>query len=359
MATTNYVKELLKTNPDWINFLEEKNIVVKLDGNYAVLKYDMINCDFTDPYVRECRGLIVDRISHEVICRAFDKFGNYGESYADEIDWASARVQEKIDGSIMKLWFNKRENRWIVSTNNCYDAYEAENAYGMNFGSEFTGALAEQVLDLDEWVDTLDKDCTYIFELVSPHNKIVVPYSERKVYHIGTRRVTDAKELNVDIGVEKPKEYALDSLESCIKAASEFNDLNHEGFVVVDKNWNRVKVKSPLYVAAHHIASNNVFTLKMAVDLVLTGEDGEYLTYFPEHKTEIDNVKKTMENEKFSIYKTIESLRLMQKINPLTRKEFALKFKNHKYFSFLIRGVFDNITEPVITKNYWKKYFDI
>lgn len=358
MATTNYVRELLD-NPNWIKFLEEKNITVKLHGRYAVLKYDMIKCDFTDPYVRECRGLIVDKFARKIVCRAFDKFGNYGESYADEIDWASARVQEKIDGSIMKLWFNKNDGRWIVSTNNCYDAYEVENAYGMNFGSEFTGALAEQVLDLDEWVDTLDKDCTYIFELVSPRNKIVVPYSERKVYHIGTRRMTDAKELNVNIGVEKPKEYALDSLESCIKAASEFEDLDHEGFVVVDKNWNRVKVKSPLYVAAHHLASNNGYTRKVGVKLMLAGEVEEYLTYFPEHADELEAIKAEMEAEKEAIRAGIKDALNDLETNNLSRKDFAIKYKADKHFPFYIKAAFYGELEPNISDTYWKRYFDI
>jgi hypothetical protein len=361
MATTNYVRELIETNTNWISFLKSKNIIVKEYDDYVVLKYDMINCDFSDPYVRECRGLIVDLITKEVVCRAFDKFGNYGESYADDIDWNSAVVQEKIDGSIMKVWFNVRANKWIISTNNSYNADETYNGYDMCFGAAFREALTKQTgMEPTVYFDKfLVKGNTYIFELVSPDNKIVIPYDETKIYHIGTRNMETGKEFDTYIGIEKPKEYPLNSLEECIKAASAFKDLDHEGFVVVDKNWNRVKVKSPLYVAAHHVASNSVFTLKMAVDLVLTGEDGEYLTYFPEHKVEIDNVKKIIENETFSIYKTIESARLMQKINPLTRKEFALKFKNHKYFSFLIKGVFDNITEPVIAKNYWKKYFDI
>jgi hypothetical protein len=52
-----------------------------------------------EPIVRESRGVILDEADDwRVVARAFDKFFNYGESGADEIDWGTARVQEKVDG---------------------------------------------------------------------------------------------------------------------------------------------------------------------------------------------------------------------------------------------------------------------
>jgi hypothetical protein len=52
--------------------------------------------------------------------------------------------------------------------------------------------------------------------------------------------------------------------------------------VVVDSRWRRVKVKSPLYVAIHHIL-NNISSEKRIIDLIVSGEDAEVASYFPEY----------------------------------------------------------------------------
>jgi len=54
----------------------------------------------------------------------FNKFFNFGEEYADNIDWESAHVLEKVDGSLIKVYFHN--GAWCVGTNNTIDANDAE-----------------------------------------------------------------------------------------------------------------------------------------------------------------------------------------------------------------------------------------
>ncbi|MDO5134307.1 MAG: hypothetical protein Q4D81_15210, partial [Eubacteriales bacterium] len=60
---------------------------------------------------------------------------------------------------------------------------------------------------------------------------------------------------------------------SCLKAAEKLNDtegdVKAEGFVVVDRNWHRIKVKSPEYMAAHHFLNNRRITKSNALTLLL------------------------------------------------------------------------------------------
>ena len=58
------------------------NIAIKDDGDFILLKYSQIDSDFNEEIVRECRGLIIDK-NLVPVCVPFYKFGNYGESYAD------------------------------------------------------------------------------------------------------------------------------------------------------------------------------------------------------------------------------------------------------------------------------------
>ena len=99
-------------HPDtWQIDLEAKNIRVKQQGDLAIFNYRP-GADFNDEIVREARGIIIDIKNLSVVCYPFTKFGNYYESYADDIDWSTAQVQEKIDGSIVKLYhYNLRRYR--------------------------------------------------------------------------------------------------------------------------------------------------------------------------------------------------------------------------------------------------------
>lgn len=261
--------ELIKTNKDWRDIVKSKGIRIKESGNLCIFNYEM-GVDFSDPIVQESRGIIINTESVELVCWPFRKFCNYGESSADEIDWSTARVQEKIDGSIVKLWFNKYTKQWQWSTNSVIDAFEAKSDSGISFGD-----LIKKADDYDDIkFDELDNFTTYIFELVSPYTQVVVEYPYTRLYHIGTRNNITGEEYVCDIGMPKPNEYPLHSLEDCIKAAEKLNvglgyKVEKEGFVVVDANWHRVKVKSPDYLILHHTLTRKTIAKREAIKTII------------------------------------------------------------------------------------------
>ena len=268
-------EELLSTYPYFITVKKSEPLAI---FNYNLLASEIVEdeeteeterftCDFSLPEVQEARGIIINYQTLEVVCWPFRKFGNYGESYADEIDWQTARVQEKVDGSIMKLWYDKLNGHWQISSNKLIDASEATTTGGYSLLKLFKKAANTQKLDFD----ILNKDYTYIFELVSPLNRVVIKYSEIEIYHIGTRNNLTGEELVEDIGIKKPKAYPLTSLKDCIDAAAALNkdcdkfDLLNEGFVVVDGNWNRIKIKSPDYVLIHHALNGGILSRRKSL----------------------------------------------------------------------------------------------
>ncbi len=254
---------------------EDYFIKVKRDGAYAIFVYDL-GCDFSLPLVQEARGIIIDVETREVVCWPFRKFGNHNESYADKIDWSTARVLEKVDGSIIKLWYDKRAGAWQFSTNGTVRAEQATiDAYpGVRFGDIIK--RADNYADIK--TDTLDKDKTYIFELVSPETKVVINYGTTTLYHIGTRHNVTGVETEEDIGIKKPASYPLLSLADCLKAATVLNksadggreEIEREGFVVVDREWHRVKIKSPDYLVQHRLASITAPSKRDCLTLLLT-----------------------------------------------------------------------------------------
>ena len=91
-----------------------------------MFKYNQIESDFEYQLVREARGIILREKVWKVVCRPFDKFFNYGEQFSDVrlIDWEHVYVQQKVDGSLIKIWYDF--GRWHISTNGSIDAFKAE-----------------------------------------------------------------------------------------------------------------------------------------------------------------------------------------------------------------------------------------
>ena len=177
--------------------------------------------------------------------------------------------------------------------------------------------------------DRLDPNYTYLMELCSRYNTIVVPYNEPKLFHIGTRNNITCEEVEVDIGIEKPKQYMLSSLDDCIAMAATF-DFTKEGFVVVDKNYHRVKVKSEDYVRVHRLANNGSITLERAIDLIRINELEEFLVYCPQYTDFINDVRHRFNKFYSDIYFNV-NMALIEKMDCETRKDFAAVAKTFKY----------------------------
>lgn len=276
MNNNSKLCQFISENENWRDILKtEYGISVKEEYPLAIFNYG-IDSDFHNPLVQEARGIIIDIDHLEVVCWPFRKFGNCNESYADEIDWNTARVQDKIDGSIIKMWWNEITNEWQFSTNSMISAKGAV-ANTLTKKTFYDLILsADNYSSLKSSIPALSKDFTFIFELVSPETQVVIKYPDAHLYHIGTRNNINGQEIISETGIEKPKEYPLKSLNDCINAALELNkadggkvnSVKKEGFVVVDGNWNRIKIKSPDYLMLHHMASNSNFSKERIVDMI-------------------------------------------------------------------------------------------
>lgn len=273
MNAYSLICRLIGEKPEeWKKILEEKRIRVKEDNGLCIMNY-LPGSDFSDPVVQEARGIIIDAANADVVCWPFRKFGNWFETYADEIDWKSAVVQEKIDGSIIKLYFWNGEWRW--ATNSMIDAGEAS--------AETTGKkFSDMIRAADNYADIpfsdLDKDRTYIFELVSPETMIVIEYPYTRLFHTGTRSRMTGKEYDEDIGIVKPKVFGggkgLEEYTEYVRTLNrDGTNPEYEGFVVVDKNWNRVKIKSPEYLAMHKLINNGNMSENRIVKAVFEKDD--------------------------------------------------------------------------------------
>ena len=372
MSYNTKLGQFCAEHEDWQQLLSQDpyNLMIKFDGIFVMFNYNQLSSDFNNPIVREARGIIFAVGEWDApVCHSFDKFGNYGEEYVPDIDWSTITVSEKIDGSIMRLWNFGGE--WVVSTNGNIFANRSpiddvrknnfEQVFWEGVEKHFTCSKTFLNPRLAGWLATLDPGYTYIFELVSPYNRVVIPYEETDVYFLGARHnisnnewgctEEDAKMLGVEM-FPRPKLFPMTTLDEIVRTATEL-PWDEEGYVCYDANFNRCKIKSPSYIIAHYARNNNVITRRHLIEVILRGEDDEFLIYAEDYKDILLEVKSLMKSYVDSIGGIGEFARGLRKLD----RKRAARIISH----------FDKIARPIMFANYeqdvsgedWVKNWDV
>ena len=375
------IQWFIEQHSDWEKLLSEKPYCLHITKdnfngkNLVMFKYDQIESDMSLPIVQECRGLILDFDTNEIVSFPFKKFFNAGETNAAEIDWSSCWVGEKIDGSITKVV--KIGDKLLWSTNGVPNAFNAPLAEQIGCTAKSFGDLMliglknafdeylKKALDnhwcIDKWFDSpeewfkslLQEGYTYIFELTSPFSKVVVQFHDTKLNFLGCRNNETFEETyftdhDLKNYFNTPKVFPLTSLDEC-KKATEAMGPDQEGFVVCDKNFNRIKVKSILYVSLAHMRNNGVLSYERGIEIVRGNELGEVLTYFPEFKPHLEKIKNAYDSLIASLN---ESWLAYNQLDPFiieTRKDKAIwiqkNFKVPAVGFMLIDGKVESVAD--------------
>lgn len=363
-----YLLDFIKTHENWEELLAKDpyNLKIQRDGKYIMFKYNQLCSDFNLPEVREARGIIFRESDWKCVCHAFDKFGNYGESYCPEIDWSTASVQEKVDGSLIKVWF---DDTWHISTNGTIDAFKAPLACAdkeiASYGDLFLYCLNtnKHPFSFKSFTSFLDEEYCYMFEMVSPYNRVVIEYNEPKLYYLGCRNLdlhfeesyTEFNPFENALGclIDTPKTYPLHTLKEVQDAANAL-PWNEEGYVVCSANFNRVKIKSPEYVLAHHGRTNGNVSNSRLLEIILNNEVDEFIIYASEYADKINNLIAAMET--FKTHVKLEIIKLSP-ANYSSRKEYAEAVKKYpahmQYFLFRYENVDEEFKKINISG--WKK----
>ncbi|CAF5030569.1 unnamed protein product, partial [Rotaria socialis] len=116
-------------------------------------------------------------------------------------------------GTFFKVYYF--ENEWHVSSNSRIDIKQFREKYarcGKTNKQLWQEAAKEAGLDYSK----LDKRFAYFFERVHPDYKIVIQYDKPMLYHLGTRDMLTLDELDIDIGVSKPRSFQFLDLNECL-----------------------------------------------------------------------------------------------------------------------------------------------
>lgn len=342
------IQRLIKENPDkWENILTSPPYCLKIDRDYGYIlfKYDQHKSDLSLPEVQEARGIIFKEETMELKCYPLKKIFDMGEKNAAHIDWTNVTVEEKIDGSFIEVWYD--DKIWHISTNEKIDAFKCLLPNNELKEHKSLGHLFISVFNTFLFPD-LDKTYCYMFEVVSPENKIVVPYKYARVFLLGARDMTTLQEKEVWLGVKKPKWEYYENVDG-EKLRKEILDrvskmaIEQEGYIIKDRYFNRVKIKSPEYVKAHYLKGEGELTTKRILGLLRENKKDEFLAYFPEYKNKFQEIERKLKTykEDMHIYKQ-EILKWRDKWN-LDRKTVSANIlAKRKLESVFCFAIYDN-----------------
>lgn len=276
--------------------IEKFSLNIKTYSDKILLKYSQIESPMQYEEVQECRGLILTLDGLNVISYPFKKFFNHGEVNAANIDFNTAICLDKIDGTFINIYHHN--GKWNISTTGMAEAEgQVSDMVNYTFSDLFKDTVTKSLgISFDEFTDRLSDRVSYFFELTIPYNIVVTNHSESKITLTGGRDNITLSEIPYDdlmwvsdkIGVPlvgfRPYTEISSMVESFEKETFEF-----EGYVIVDRNFNRLKVKNPKYVSAHHTRSRTASHHIM--DVIKNNEIDEYASIFKERSDELYRLK--------------------------------------------------------------------
>lgn len=288
--------------------------------------------------IMQCRGLICD-LNGKIVARPFEKFFNI-EEYNYPLPDEEFEIYEKLDGSLGILYFF--EGVPCIASRGSFDSPQAIKASSM---------LHEQYKSS---VPKLNKEKTYLFEIIYPGNKFVVDY--KKESSLTLLAVIDTKtgieenlEQYKDIGFPIITKFKPNKLEELKK----LNLPDKEGFVVKFINGLRLKIKFENYLERHAVISkiSNVSIWQMlyenkSFEQILENAPDELYAWITEQRNAFLNEYKNIESVALRDYKSI-----VESNDLNDRKKIARLISNTNYPK-LVFAKLDN-------KNYHEKIWKI
>ena len=365
-----YVNDLIafiKANADWREKLLDKpfslkNIVgVPYHKDWYMFNYNLFESDLSNRVVKSCRGTILeispDRSVVKVVCLPYYKFFNYADVNGDTINWNTAKVRNKADGQLIKMFKYKGQNYWCtngspnVETPLDYTDEKIHNYKELLFEAIRKDLKQPTVAawsddngnfyckDID-WVNKVPDGWTLMFELTSPYNRIIVEYKEIKLWFHGARDENgiehDPEEIAERFGIpyEIPKQFDFKNFDQAFEAIKNWKGLENEGLVVCDADFHRVKVKCDDYLKVKFI--RDVSTPK-GIFWIVISEEYDDLASHPE-------IQELAEKQKDELLEVMNKFRKLHKEITDARS----RFEDQKSYAFWV-----NKEHPSLSRFYF------
>ena len=322
----NYQFPLIRNISDVLPAIEGRDefVVAEKDG-YTVINYNVMMADTFDCNIRrECRGIIFDTESGEILRRPFHKFFNVNEREETQdhvVDLSQSHaILEKLDGSMIAPFSVDRKIIWGTKMGATDVAKPVE---------EF---VARNPIYADFALGCLSGGLTPIFEWCSRKQRIVLDYKEDQLILTGIRENESGEYWTHQEMLEHAEFYRIPVVrafepQTDMKAFLEYvRDLEDlEGFVVRFDDGHMLKLKCHWYLQIHK-AKEAILQDRNIVELILDEKLDDVKAHLPEEdRFELGCFEHLFNVEVASACMTIERILEGIATDGVDRKTFALE----------------------------------
>jgi hypothetical protein len=262
-----------------------------------------------DELTLAARTLVTETTTGTIVSRSFSKFFNFHEphAYKPTGEEYAFSIEEKVDGSIISLFWYREA--WMMISRSSFDSPHA-NAARKILDKQYPGIL-----------DKLEKDKSYVFELIDPSQPIKVIYKRRGLVLLSIVS-KDGQEPphNFDwtiLPFPRPRIHAVSSIN--LKELSKLNIENEEGFVIKfwktmdDRRPQRIKVKFESYLKSTAISIKPVKGLPIFHSPASPPSNAKILEIYTNLRLRIHHFKSSlissqMEAQKREYFRSLERI---------------------------------------------------
>lgn len=259
---------MLPTLEEFIKAAEEGRLLRHDFNNLVGFKYttNTVYSGDWNPVTLYARGIVFDKDTGKVLAYPFEKFFNFGELVDDQsnltklahdviahqgydnllrdISTQRFRVMDKLDGSLgIMFWTGKT---WLIKTAGSF--------------------VSEQALWANKWaadnidVTKLDKNCTYMFEIIYDEDVHPIQYDFEGLVLLGINDNTTMKEkpfadivhTAFELKINHAEVLEFTDFDEVVKYAKALPNAK-EGVVVTFDNGFKVKIKGAEFLALQRL----------------------------------------------------------------------------------------------------------
>lgn len=261
---------------------------VNIDLGVVCLNYDQIESNTSLPLVQECRSLVLELDTWEPLSWPFPRFFNLDENKTHSFDWANFETWEKLDGSLISIW-NHKSQGWQVSTRSVPDGSNSYNECPETFRQLLERTLLDMGTSFSTVTSFFDPGYSYTFELQTPETQVLTIVTDRKLSLLAIRSLADLQEVHIHDWLKGHPGFPLPSaphypgftLETVRATVQTRDPLAYEGYVLVDAQFNRIKVKSTAWVLMAGCRDSVGKSPRARVEIILQGKDDDIMGILP------------------------------------------------------------------------------
>ena len=335
--------------------------------NYSVIKYDKeyMGCDSVNT-----TGLLRSLICKDDKIMSFSppksqQYALFKKIYPIQECYG----EEFVEGTMINLFFDKdleEDGDWEITTKSnigariCFfktGAYE----YEKSFRYMFLDVCQSVGLDFD----TLPKEYCYSFVFQHPNNRIVIPFTEKKLYLIKVYQIDNSQHNVTEIPRENivaylknttvcfPENIPLISYQALETEINDLSDYKNVGTMIYHaKSGVRTKYRNPAYEEIRLLRGNQPKLQYRYLELRKINKLNEYLKYFPEARFECAKYREQL----YSYTRNLHS----NYVRCYVKKEKPLKQFPHQYriHMFGLHQIYLENTNNIINFNRVKAYIN-